>query len=447
MSMRHRLAAWGSLWSHYGSVWSQAWSDRKSLAERVLSEDEAAFLPAAMAIQARPLSPTARWTGRVLMGLVLCALAWAILGKVDIIVSASGKVIPSGSTKTITSVEVAVVRALHVKEGAEVKAGDVLVELDTSAPDADRDKAQGDATAAVLAVARSKALISAVDSLQPPRLAAVPSVGSIALADAQQQLEGQWKDFHAKLMRLDDLMAQYAKDLPLATQRAHDYAVLAESRDVSQHAWMEKEQARIDLAGQLSDATHQRSSLIAQTRKDAHDVLTDNEKLLAGSRQDARKASEHGRQLSLIAPVDGTVQQLNVHTVGAAVPAAQPLMLVVPQEERVEIEAQLENKDVGFVQEGQPVEVKLDAFEYTKYGTVPGHVTHVSRDAIQDEKKGLVYAVRIGLDRNQMDVDGRQVRLTAGLAASAEIKTGTRRVIEYVLSPLAQHAHEALRER
>jgi hemolysin D len=447
MSLQHRMAAWGALWSHYGSVWSQAWRDRNSLGRQVLTEDEAAFLPAALALQAQPLSPTARWTARVLMALVACAVAWSIFGHIDIIVSAAGKIIPSDRSKTITSVEVAVVRALHVEEGARVKAGDVLVELDTSAPDADRDRARGDAQAAALAVARSKALISAVDSLTPPRLGAVPGAGSAALADAQRHLDGQWKDFYAKLVRLNDLISQYAHDLPLATQRAQDYATLAEAHDVSKHAWMEKEQARNDLAGQLSDATDQRAALIAQTRKEAHDVQTENEKLLAGSRQEVRKASEHGRQLSLIAPVDGTVQQLNVHTVGAAVPLAQPLMVIVPDEERVEIEAQLENKDVGFVQEGQSVEVKLDAFEYTKYGTVPGHVTHVSRDAIQDEKKGLVYTVRIALDQGFIEVDGRKAPLSAGLATSAEIKTGTRRVIEYVLSPLVQHMHEALHER
>jgi len=447
MSLSHRMASWRSLWSHYGNVLAQAWKDRHHMGDRALTEDEAAFLPAALALQAKPLSPAARWTGRVLMALVLILVAWSILGEVDIIVSAGGKIIPSSQTKTITSAEVAVVRALHVREGSKVKAGDTLVELDTSAPDADRDKAQGDAMAAALAIARSRAMIGAVDSLLAPQIGPVHGASSAAAVEAQRQLDGQWKDFHAKLMRLDDLIAQYGKDLPLVTQRAQDYAVLSEAHDVSKHAWMEKEQARIDLAGQLNDAAHQRATLIAQTRKEAHDVLTENEKLLAGSRQDARKASEHGRQLSLIAPVDGTVQQLNVHTIGAAVPVAQPLMVLVPEEERVEIEAQLENKDVGFVQEGQPVEVKLDAFEYTKYGTVPGHVTHVARDAVQDEKKGLVYTVRIGLDQGYIDVDGRRAPLTAGLATSSEIKTGTRRVIEYVLSPLVQHVHEALRER
>ena len=136
-----------------------------------------------------------------------------------------------------------------------------------------------------------------------------------------------------------------------------------------------------------------------------------------------------------------------MHTVGGAVPAAQPLMQIVPRQSAVEIEAFIENKDIGFVQEGQRAEVKIEAFEYSKYGTVPARVTHVSRDAIQDEKRGLIYAVKVLLDRSVMQVDGREVNLSAGMSTTVEIKTGTRRVIEYVLSPLVQHSKESLRER
>jgi hemolysin D len=141
------------------------------------------------------------------------------------------------------------------------------------------------------------------------------------------------------------------------------------------------------------------------------------------------------------------VQQLTVHTVGGVVPAAQPLMQIVPKQGVVEVEAFMENKDVGFVQEGQEAQVKIDTFEYTKYGTVPAHVTHVSRDAIEDEKKGLIYSVKVALDRSTLDVDGKQVVLTPGMSATVDIKTGTRRVIEYVLSPLIQHGRESLHER
>jgi hemolysin D len=160
---------------------------------------------------------------------------------------------------------------------------------------------------------------------------------------------------------------------------------------VSHHAWLEKEQARIDLQGQLADARNQRAALLAQTRKEAHDSRIEAEKIIESARQDQRRAGEHSNLLRLTAPVTGTVQQLAVHTVGGVVAATQPLMQIVPEGGDIEIEAQIENKDVGFVEVGQQVEVKVDAFDYTKYGTVPARVVFVSRDAIQDEKKGLVY--------------------------------------------------------
>ena len=408
MSAKHRLQAWAQLASRYGSVFMHAWRERHSSANRFLNEDEAAFLPAALAIQQKPLSATVRWTGRTLMGLVAFTVVWACVGTIDIIVTATGKVVPSSRTRTITSVDVAVVRALHVQEGQQVKAGDVLLELDASATDAERDKAVGDAGTSVLEVARSRAMIDAVDGKRAPRLSPVAGVTSAQWQAAESGLESQWRDFQAKLGRFDDAITQYSEDLPLAVQRA---------------------------------------ALIAQTRKEAHDALDEGAKADASSRQDARRAGEHSKLMTLVTPVDGTVQQLTVHTVGAAVPAAQPLMMVVPKETQVEVEAFLENKDIGFVTEGQAAEVKIDAYEYTKYGTIPAHVTHVSRDAIQDDKKGLIYSVKITLDRPFIRVEGRMVPVTAGMSSTVEIKTGSRRVVEYVLSPLVQHVHEALSER
>lgn len=141
------------------------------------------------------------------------------------------------------------------------------------------------------------------------------------------------------------------------------------------------------------------------------------------------------------------MQQLAVHTVGGVVTEAQPLMLIVPADEAVEIEAMLENKDIGFVQPDQPAEVKIETFQYTKYGTIPARVLTVSNDAINDEKRGLIYAVRVKMERSSLNVDGREVRLSPGMAVGIEIKTGRRRVIEYFLSPLMRYADESLKER
>ena len=141
------------------------------------------------------------------------------------------------------------------------------------------------------------------------------------------------------------------------------------------------------------------------------------------------------------------MQQLTVHTLGGVVAAAQPLMQIVPTQGAVEVEAFVESKDIGFVQEGQMAQVKIDAFEYAKFGTVAAKVLHVSRDAIQDEKRGLLYAIKVVLDKPTLQIDERKVSLAPGMSTMVEVKTGSRRVIEYVLSPLKQHGRESLRER
>ena len=447
MSARHKREAYAALLSHYLKVFRHYWQHRKELGGGLFTEDEAEFLPAALSLQERPVSPTARLTAIILISLVVILLSWSIFGHIDIIVNATGEIIPSGRTKTIASVDVASVKALHVVEGQTVKKGDVLIELDTSASDAERDKALSSMMEATLQVARSRALAAAVDSRKRPVLPSIADIPAERLQVAQRHLDGQFQDFMAKLQHIEGTISRYSSELPLATQRARDYRELAQGHDVSMHAYLEKEQARIDLEGQLTEAKNQREALIAETKRVALDALTEGEKIVETARQDALRAGSHSRLLSLVAPVDGTVQQLTVHTIGGVVPAAQPLMQIVPKDNHLEVEAFLENKDVGFVEDGQAAAVKIDAYEYTKYGTIPGRVVHVSRDAIKDEKKGLIYSVRVALDKMHSNVNGNDMELSPGMSVTVEIKTGTRRVIEYVLSPLLQHKRESLNER
>jgi len=146
-------------------------------------------------------------------------------------------------------------------------------------------------------------------------------------------------------------------------------------------------------------------------------------------------------------PIDGVVQQLAVHTVGGVVTPAQELLIVVPQDHPVEVAAQVENRDVGFVKNGQVVEIKVETFPFTLYGTIPGTVLSVSDDAVPIEKVGLVYPTRVSMDRSTIQVERKQVNLLPGMAVTVEIKTGQRRVIEYLLSPLLKSVKESLRER
>ena len=452
MSFKYKVEAFADLMKRYFSITAYFWKIRDSLGGGLLREDEAEFLPAALSLQEKPVSGTARFTARFLILIVLIALAWSILGHIDIVVNAKGKIIPSSYTKTIASVDVASVRAVHVNEGQQVKAGDILLELDTSGPDAERDKASDDSKTEQLEMLRSQALIDAIDGHvhgEPslPPMSEMAGIEAPLYSDAQRQLRSQYDEYSAKLERLNVAIANYAEGLPLAQQRAKNYKVLAENNDVSKTQWMEKEQQRIELEGQLKDARNQRATLIAQTRKEAHDKLNEARQKMADSLQDARRAGEHSKLLKLTSPIDGSVQQLAVHTVGGVVPATQALMLIVPKENKVEVQAFVENKDIGFVREGQHVEVKIDAFEYTKFGTVPGVVSYVAHDAQDDRKRGLIYEIKVLLDKASMNVDGKDVNLGPGMSVDVEVKTGDRRVIEYLLSPLIQHQHEALHER
>jgi hemolysin D len=161
------------------------------------------------------------------------------------------------------------------------------------------------------------------------------------------------------------------------------------------------------------------------------------------------------------------VQQLAVHTVGGVVTPAQALMVIVPADSRLEIEAMVSNRDIGFVHVGEPAEVKIDTFNFTRYGLLHGEVVNISEDAIardkpQDKNDGsgsgpsdssepkgqeLVYAARISLERTSMEIEEKTVNLGPGMAVTVEIKTGQRRVIEYLLSPLLRAKQAALRER
>ncbi|WP_422476279.1 HlyD family efflux transporter periplasmic adaptor subunit [Endozoicomonas sp. ALB032] len=152
-------------------------------------------------------------------------------------------------------------------------------------------------------------------------------------------------------------------------------------------------------------------------------------------------------QQKIVSPIDGTVQQLQIHTIGGVVQPAQALMQIVPKEATMEVEAWVLNKDIGFVQEGQRAEVKIDTFNFTKYGLIGGELINISDDAVPDEKQGLRYLASVHIEKDWMLVEKRKVNLSPGMSVAVEIKTGQRRLIEYFLSPLLRFKQESIRER
>lgn len=441
------LRAWWALLVRYGAVLRTSWRHRDDDRMLRVGADEAEFMPAALAVQAQPISPTARASALLLSLLLASAVLWSVFGRIDVIVNASGKLMPSSRVKSIASVEIASVRKLFIEDGQRVRQGEVLIELDASARDADRDRALGEGQAALLQAARATALLGSIDGGRAPRLAA-PVQGSREDIDkAARYLEGQYQEYASKLRRADADIAKYSAQLPLAQEKERDYQALLATHDVSAHAYLEKKQALIDVEAQLTAARLQRAGIVAETRKATLDSLTEADKAAAVQGLDAAKAASQGRLLRLVSPIAGTVQQLTVHTIGGVVPAAQTLLTIVPDDAPLEVEATIENRDIGFLKEGLPVAVKVEAFQFTKYGTIPAVVSQVPRDAIQDEKRGLIYPIRIALARPWLIVDGKKVMLSSGMAVTCEIRTGDRRLIEYVLSPLVQHARESLHER
>jgi membrane fusion protein, hemolysin D len=196
-----------------------------------------------------------------------------------------------------------------------------------------------------------------------------------------------------------------------------------------------------------SEVKHQLQTLAAQTKARTLQEITEYQRQIASLDEELTKAQDLNAKQILYAPVSGQVQELAINTVGGVVTEAQQLMLIVPDEEQLEVEVFLENKDIGFIEEGMPGEIKVHTFPFTKYGVIDAKVTTVSDDAIVDEKRGLIYRMQLLMSKNTIQVDNREVKLMPGMAVTAEMKTGTRRIIEFFLAPLLKHGNESLRER
>ena len=473
--MKDRLLVLRDFLARYAQIFRAAWAVRDQLDPPRRSGDELAFLPAHLELTDRPVSPVPRWIMRGIIGFFVVGLAWATLGKLDIVAVAPGKTVPGNRTKVIQPLETAVVTAIHVRDGQHVKAGELLVELDAAGTGADVRKTGDALSAARDAQARYRALLAALDSGRPPSALVVAGESQPRLAAANRLAASEYAAFKARRDALSSNLAQREAELAttigliarlkentaIAVTRAEDMRRLGDKKFVARHEVLLAEQQRIeaerDLATQQSRTIElqaaitaqrdERDAQVAEFRRQAEDGLRSAGDQVGQYVEDAGKAEHRHDQTHLRAPVAGTVQQLAIHTVGGVVTEAQPLMVIVPEGEMLEVEATVLNKDIGFVHEGQDAVIKIESFPYTRYGYLTGTVVSVSHDAAQDEKLGLVYPARVRLPRADLFIDGATVRLTAGMNLSVEIKTGKRRVISYLLSPLQQHGGEALRER
>jgi hemolysin D len=457
--------------------------------------NELAFLPAALEIAETPPSPVGRAIGATIILLFCVAVSWAWAGTIDIVAATTGKIVPSGRTKVIQPFETGVVRSIRVQDGQAVKTGDVLIELDPTVNAAERDHLHNDLLAEQLNIARLHAALAGADD---PTAAFHPPAGACAaLISAQRQLLlNQVTEHRARMASLARQQAQKEAEqstivatihkleatIPVIQQRVDIRKTLMDKELGSKLTYFEILQLLVEQQEDLGvRKSHLReaeaaAAAIRETRDQAEaeyrrmlsDELAKAEQKANGLAQDLIKAEQKTKLQLLTSPVDGVVQQLTIHTVGGVVTPAQALLAVVPSDSRLEIEAMISNRDIGFVHAGQEAEIKIDTFSFTRYGLLHGTVLTVSQDAVirdrrQDraddralgtqndtsEPKGqeLNYSARISLDRTRMQIDDRVVDLSPGMAATVEIKTGSRTILSYLLSPLLRYRQEALHER
>lgn len=460
--------------THHWTAVRTALADEKSRAKGLIRTEEVSFLPAALEIIEQPVSPTARATTWALLILLGATIAWLTLGRIDVVASAQGRLIPVDNVKIIQPAEAGVVRAILVRDGQHVRRGQPLIELDPTVSAAEAVQAERALETAELDRARAQAILSALDGRglafsAPPGTPGDVATNQAALARAQLDdilatAATHAADRQAAVAARGEASVQAAKlteTLPLLDEQIAANEQLLAKGFVSKLKVIEMRRQRLsaardrDIALQTSSkATAQMAAAgsgITQSRAEARaKVLSDLTKADADARlrrEELTKARQRSSLQRLSSPVDGTVAQLAIHTVGGVVEAAKPIMVVVPSSGSLVAEVKVLNKDIGFVRRGQPVAVKIEAFPFTRYGTVPGRMIGIGSDAVEDEKLGLVYTARVSLARTAIKRNGEVVQLTPGMAATADMRTGRRTIGSYLVSPVDEARLEAGRER
>jgi hemolysin D len=416
------------------------------------SRDQLAFLPAALEIQETPPSPIGRAIVWVIVLAFVFAAIWAAVGKIDIVAVAVGKIIPSDRVKLVQSLEIGTVKTIHVKEGQQVSKGQSLVTLDGTYAEADFKSLQKELALQKLELLRHEVfqnLLEANHNSSVDIVSLINTVSSrlkVSLTEHELRFQArimrqQWQEYQARLNAIGsnlkarqaerqvarELKIKLEKTLPIIEERTQSLETLLEKNMVARNQYLELEQQRIerqqDLNAQaakvqeLSQEIEQISSQLVTTRAEyqRNNLLEFQElqRRIAASEQELVKAALRSNQQILYSPIGGTVQQLAIHTVGGVVIA----------------------------------EVKIDTFNFTKYGVIDAEIMHISDDAVSDENLGLVYPARILLKQAAIQVANKWVNLGSGMSVTVEIKTGKRRVIEFFLSPLLRYKQESIRER
>lgn len=423
------------------------------------------FKPLLIEIEDKPLNPL----GRIILYLVLAIMAfgtaWLILAKVDVVVSAQGKVIPSGEIKILKPLESGVVSKIFVKESDRVKKGDVLIQIDPTVTDASLSSKQDDLTVINSDIALLYALINE-SNLSKDEINKLNS-SQLNLYNSQRQiLASTYESNKAKLnsAKLDikaneseanrlSLLLNKEEEAKARLQKVLDLIAKKEYEEVSKNIINLKEQKDIALY-RLKESNKKLEEIIEENEKA---IKTIKSSWIETSLSKEKEKRELSAQINAIlfsnktqqikSPVDGFVGKLLIHTEGGVVSPNDNLISIVPSDAPLIIKANVLNKDIGFLKLGQEVAIKIDTFSFQKYGLLHGNIIEISKDAIEDEKLGLIYEIKIKPNSLDIKVEGEIKRLEIGMSVIAEVKTGKRRVIELFIYPIIKYMDEGLSVR
>jgi hemolysin D len=442
------------------------------------------FAPALERIQAKSPAPLAGSVLRLLLAMLICLLAWAAFGKLDIVAVAEGKLVPQSYLKIVQPTEQGIVKEILVREGEAVGAGQVLMRMDPVLAEADAKTLLVEHHARRLALRRVDAELSGAPLKRhpddPPEHYARVEAQYFANLNAYQSALAQERSVLEKashdLSASAEIKAKLVQVLPHYRAQEQAFEKLAQDGFAGRLMYTDKQRERIEKEQDLRTqefAIQSARALIAQSEKKLAQISADYRRLLQTervelaaqlekTRQELAKLEHRHKLLELKAPQSGLVKDLATHTPGTVVGPGTILMTLVPNEERLRAEVWVTNQDVGFVRAGQEVKLKLAAFQFQKYGMVDGAVAQVSADATEgpssnarsDARSGregpsaqLAFRTLIDLNSEHLESEGHRYRLAPGMQVVAEIKLGSRTVLEYLLSPVQRAFHEAGRER
>lgn len=434
------------------------------------------FLPAAEEIIETPAAPFGSVVIWLTTILLVLALTWAYLGQIDIVAVGNGRVSTEGSVKVVQSASYGVVKRITAQEGQRVHKGDVLVELDKTTAEkelatttqslniarAERDilrrLAMGNGADDIINSAgvsdEAKAVLREFTTSQLALASAKEQAlkGSIASHQRQLQFNQQTKaQLEGEAQKLKDRQAKVKQKLESADaieriRLQNELDTLEQRITTANSAATSQGQQVLQSQLTLAQAQSQSQVSLAETNSSISGQVIAQEQRIAELENNLAKAKRTLEQTTITAPVDGTILALNTRTIGGVVNVAERIAQIVPDNDLLYVDVTLDNQDVGFVRVGQRVVIKVATYPFQRYGYLEGMVENISPDAIQDEKKGLVYKAKVKLSGANSSKKNR-LKLLPGMSVSAEITTGKRRIIEFFLDPLMTHVDDSLKVR